>query len=482
MPLIDPDTVKNHYDLAIAGTGFGSMFFLHGFIERFPQARVLLVEWGAYRDHDWQIKNRRNSDFDCEQLYKRSADEKPWYFTIGYGGGTNCWWAQTPRFMPNDFQLKTKYGVGEDWPLSYEDIEPYYLLAEQIMMIAGPSDLARHYPRSGPYPQPPHHISSIDKVMKAAMADYHFAVPTARLRVPVGSRGACCDSAVCHLCPTEAKFTALNTFGSLLANSNIDLLTGARVLAVEMTAGTATGLRYSTARRDSTVKADLIAIGCNGLYSPFILMRSGLKHAVLGKFLHEKIVLNFEVELNGLDNFDGGTPIPGHNISWVDGEHRREAGAAVVYFSNNFPGYALRSEWGRWRQTLPIEVFVEDLPQDRNMVVDDGGQVPAVTHGARSSYTTNGIDRAVKNLPSLLSPLPVERITRHPDSPTGFHIQGTCRMGKDPAISIVDDGLVHHSVRNLLVLGTAVWPSCGTANPSLTAAALSLRAAAQLTS
>lgn len=318
--------------------------------------------------------------------------------------------------------------------------------------------------------------------MKAAMVDYHFAVPTARLRVPIGSRGSCCDSAACDLCPTEAKFTALNTFGPLIARSNVDLLTDARVLAVEMTAGKATGLRYARAGRESLVKAELVAVGCNALYSPFILMRSGLKHDVLGKFLHENVVLNFEVELNGLNNFDGGTPSPGHNISWIDGEHRRESGGAVVYFSNNFSGYGLRTEWGRWRQTLPIEVFVEDLPQESNMIADEGGQVPTVKHDSRSNYALNGVERVVKNLPVLLSPLPVERIIRHPDSPTGFHIQGTCRMGKDPASSIVDANLVHHSIRNLLVLGTAVWPSCGIANPSLTAAALSLRAAARLAS
>jgi hypothetical protein len=208
-------------------------------------------------------------------------------------------------------------------------------------------------------------------------------------------------------------------------------------------------------------------------------MRSGLKHSVLGKYLHEKIILNFEVQLNGLDNFDGGIPISGHNVSWGDGEHRRQGGAAVVYFSNNFSADGLRAEWGRWRQTLPIEVLVEDLPQESNMVVDDGDQVPTVRHTGYSSYARKGIERVEKRLPELLSPLPVERIVRLPDCPTANHIQGTCRMGKDPASSIVDDGLVHHRVRNLFVLGTSVWPSCGTATPSLTAAALSLRAAAQ---
>jgi choline dehydrogenase-like flavoprotein len=455
------------------------MFFLHGYLKRFPQNRILLVEWGAYRDHAWQLQNIRNSSFDSDELIVRQRDQKPWFFTVGFGGGTNCWWGATPRLAPNDFRLKSKYGVGEDWPLSYDDLEPYYLAAEQVMLVAGPDDLAKRYPRSGPYPQPPHHMSSVDKVMKRAMPDHHFAVPTARLRIPVGNRGSCCDSARCNLCPTEAKFTALNTFGPLIDLPNVDLIVNARVLAVEMAAGKARGLRYSVDGRERTARGDLVAVGCNGIHTPFILMRSGFKHRALGKYLHEKSVMQFEVLLDGLDNFDGGIPHSGCNVLWVDGDHRKEAAAAFIFFGNHY-FHGLRTEPGRWRQTLPLEVLVEDLPQETNMVVDEGGDMPVVHHPSRSDYNRRGAERALAKLPELLAPLPVERIIRHPDHLTAAHIQGTCRMGADPASSIVDADLVYHEVRNLLVLGTAVWPSCASANPSLTAAALSLRAAARL--
>ncbi len=476
MPLINPDAIEDGYDLVIAGTGFGSMFFLHGYLKRFPRDRVLLIEWGAYRDHAWQLENQRNSDLDCEQLYVRRQGEKPWFFSIGFGGGTNCWWAQTPRLAPNDFRLKSKYGVGEDWPLTYDELEPYYLAAEKVMLVAGPDDLHKRYPRSGPYPQPPHNMSSVDKLMKAAMPDHHFAVPCARLRLPVANRGACCDSVACSLCPTEAKFTALNTFGPLIDLPNVHLVANTRVLAVDMVGGKAKGLRYSIGGRERGVAGNLVAVGCNAIQTPFILMRSGFEHPALGKYLHEKTVVQFEVLLNGLDHFDGGIPTTGCNTIWLDGEHRREGGGALVYFINHFRD-GMRTEWGRWRQTLPIEVFVEDLPQEANMVADEGGDMPVVRHPSRSSYNQRGVERVVAKLPELLAPLPVERVIRRADLPTGFHIQGTCRMGADPASSIVDAGLVHHKVRNLLVLGTSVWPSCSTANPSLTAAALSLRAA-----
>lgn len=474
--LVNSENTGQSYDLVVAGSGFGSLFFLEGYLKRFPKARCLLLEWGSYRDADWQVANQKNGDIDPQQTFTSRSDEKPWNFSIGFGGGTNCWWAQTPRLAPNDFRLKTKYGVGEDWPISYDEIEPYYVEAEQIMQVAGADDTTSFYPRSASYPQPAHALSTVDRMMKAKMPEHHFAAPTARLSRSIGSRGTCCNTVNCSYCPTQAKFTALNTFQHLTQSPQIDILVNAKVLAVETEGGHATGLRYELGGKENVAKGDLVALGCNAIHTPFILMRSGLDHPVLGRYLHEKQVVSVDVFLDGIDHFDGGVPISGFNTLWVDGDHRKTAAAALVYFVNHFKTNGLRTEWGRWRQTLPLEIFVEDIPGADNRVVDNGSDRPAVEHPSRSTYCQKGIERALEKLPEMLAALPVERIERNRDIPTGSHVQGTCRMGSSPETSIVDGGLIHHGVRNLLVLGTAVWPSCATANPSLTAAALSLRA------
>lgn len=479
MPRITPDAVADGYDLIIAGTGFGALFFLEGWLKRRPRARALLLEWGAYQDADWQRANQMNSEIAAADTYIGQPGEKPWNFTIGYGGGTNCWWAQTPRLTESDLKLKSTYGVGEDWPLSYADIEPYYCEAEAIMQIAGSPGLARHYKSSRAYPQPAHNVSSVDKLMMAAAPDRHFAAPCARLRIATGARAACCATARCHLCPVEAKFTALNTFGDLIDNPRVDLLTQARVRHVEASGGVARAVEYEAGGRRHRVTGEMIALAANGIQTPFILLQSGFEHPVLGRYLHEKRIAMAEVNLDGLDNFDGGAPISGMNISLLDGEHRHEAAAATTYFVNEWR-YGLRPEYGRWRQSIPIEFMVEDIPSIENGVFDEGGDLPVVRHGAHSEYCERGVARCFEKLPELLSPLPVESITRREDVPTGSHVQGTCRMGADPAQSIVDRDLVHHETRNLLILGTAVFPTCGSVNPSLTAAALSLRAAARI--
>jgi len=147
----------------------------------------------------------------------------------------------------------------------------------------------------------------------------------------------------------------------------------------------------------------------------------------------------------------------------------------------NWPIHGFRLDPGRWRQVMPLQLMAEVLPDDENRIfLATDSPVPTVYHGSRSEYATRGLDRAFAGLPELLAPLPVERIESRGHRDSEAHMQGSLRMGRDPSDSVVDAGHVHHTVRNLVVVGTSVFPSCGIANPSLTAAALSLRAASRL--
>ena len=484
MPFIEADQAEDAYDVVIGGTGFGALFLLHRILETQPRARVLMLEWGSLRDVSWQIAERRNAEIADVDTFTTTPGEKPWNFTIGFGGGTNCWGGQTPRLHPSDFQLRSKYGVAVDWPVTYDELEPYYLAAEQIMQIAGSNEWGLHYPRSGPYPQPPHAMSTVDTMLKAAMPDLHFPNSAARLRIPMNGRGSCCSSDDCSFCPTGARFTVHNALMHLFDPERVHVALGAKVLAVETAAGRATGLRYVANGEERVARGDLVVLGCNAIHTPFIMMRSGLSHPILGRYLHEKQILQYEVFLDGVDHFDGVMPVSGMNISLLDGEHRREAGAALVGIVNSWRSgiyrSGLRPEYGRWRQVLPLEIFVEDIPLETNGVFDEGGDMPVVRHPTRSEYAARGVARVEEKLPELLASLPVERIARLQDALTGSHVQGTVRMGTDPAASVVDKDMLHHEVRNLMVVGTAVFPTCGTGNPSLTAAALSLRAAQRL--
>jgi choline dehydrogenase-like flavoprotein len=476
MPLIHPDRIRDSYIAVIIGSGFGSLFFLQEFLKTKRTGRVLIVEWGGYKTHDWQVENKANSIFETEKLYTRGSGERSWHYSIGFGGGTNCWWAQCPRNHPNDFRLKTKYGVGVDWPLSYDELAPFYHEAEQTMLIAGPDDLGAHYPDSGSYAQPPHRMNDIDRIMKSAQPDMHFVMPNGRLSRPVGARGACCGTAECRWCPVDAKFTAFNSLQHIIEHDDVDICVDSQVVLIDNQNRVARGIHFLNGGKEYYVRGDLIVLGANGLHSPILLQQSGFKHPIIGKYLHEKIECAVEVFLDGVNNFGGSTITTGMNLSMLDGDHRSQHGSALLLFENTW-GWGMRSEYGRWREVLPITIIVEALPQETSTVTVSSDGRPHVSFPKQSEYGLKGVQAAIDNLSKVLKPLPVERIeVRHIDQ-ISVHLQGTLRMGTDPSQSVVDAGQIHHDVRNLIVVGSAVFPTAGSAPPSLTVAALSLRAA-----
>ncbi|WP_334656829.1 GMC family oxidoreductase [Sphingomonas panaciterrae] len=463
------------FDLVIVGSGFGSSFYLQRMLARNASSRILVLEWGGHRTHDWQIAQGRHSDTPDADTYVSDSD-KPWKFTIGLGGGTNCWFAQTPRFHPSDFALRSRYGVGSDWPLRYEDLEQYYVDAETIMSVSGDPQMAAMFPRSAPFPQPPHRFTAPDRLLAEAQPGQHFAMPTARARVATKDRPACCASFRCTLCPVDAKFTLNNGLIDIYSHPGVTVVLNAQVVRFETSGNNVHSAVVEYAGRDWKVKGDRFVLGANAIHSPAILHRSDMGGGYTGLGLHESYGCHVEVLLDGLDNFDGSTITTGLNFGLYDGEHRSEMGGAIVYTENRWL-HGLRAIPGRMRQSLPIMVVVEELVEDRNAVTvgQDGRAV--VSYAGPSDYAVRGQRRALDKLPKLLEPLPVERIIFRSQRPTESHLQGTLRMGRDPRTSVVDGAQVHHRWRNLTVVGSSVFSTCSAMNPSLTVAALSLRAA-----
>ena len=480
MPLISPDNIAGDYEVVVIGSGFGSLFFLQKHLQKKPPGRrVLVLEWGQVNTHAWQLENLKNSPVRDEDTFHRQPGEKPWTYTIGLGGGTNCWESQVPRFHPYDFKIHTTYGRGVDWPISYEDLEPYYLEAEHVMMVAGDEDIGAVYPRSGPFLQPPHRLSTPDEILKKAQPDKHFAFPMARLSQPHDGRSACCATARCPLCPVDAKWTALNGMQGVLQHPDLDIVLGARVTAIDHAAGVAQGVRFESGGKDRKVGADFVVLGANAIQSPHLLMRSGFDRYPIGRYLHEKTQVTVDVYLDGIDHFDGGSGVTGMNTSLLHGPHRKTHGGAFIRIENPWR-YPLRTEYGRWRQVMPVSMLVPTEPLPENRVMLGADDQPEVHHPTVSKYGSDGIAWALEKLPEVLSPLPVEKIEYVGLADSAFHIQGTLRMGTDPKESVVDGDLLMHDVRNLMVVGTSLLPTCGSGNPSLTAAALSLRAADRL--
>ncbi|MGE0118036.1 MAG: GMC oxidoreductase [Dongiaceae bacterium] len=475
MPFIRTSQVEESYDLVVIGSGFGSLFFVHKTLLLNPKLRILMLERGEATPYEEQVAAGRNSPIAAESTFA-TPHEKIWNFTIGFGGGTNCWYGQTPRMHPHDFETRSRYDIGQDWPLSYDDLEPYYCEAEYVMQIAGPDDLAVMFPRSRPYPQPPHRLSTPDEIMKRAQPDHHFAMPTARARLATATRNPCCASARCSLCPVNAKFTAYNGFQHLIDHPSLSILTQAKVTHLDVEAGVVRRARFESAASRRTAGGALFVLGANAIHGPAILLSSGLGTPLTGVGINEQAGFQVEVLLDGVDGLDGGSITSGINYALVDGDFRRRHGGAMIMFDNRWT-YGLRREFGRWRQTLPLVVTVENPPTDNSRVAIGNDDVPEVRYPALTDYALAGIDAARARLQHVLAPLPIEEIRFQGLRPTESHIQSSLRMGRTLQDSVVDPDQIHHRVRNLIVVGSSVFPSCPTANPSLTVAALALRAA-----
>ncbi len=473
--------MTERYDAIIVGTGFAGAFFLLRYLQHAPaDARVLVLERGDTDTKAWQLANRATSSIPLDAVYHNATPSKLWLTSPGLGGNSKCWWAGAMRMMPNDFRLRSRYGVGDDWPLSYDDLEDHYGTVEQVMLVSGPSDSPM--PRSRPFPLPPHRFSDPDLLLKKKFPDSWFHPATARASVATGQRGVCCASGVCELCPVDAKFTIQNGLPDLYKDPRVQLQLHCTVDSVETSAGIASGVNYRERGEAKQARADLVVLAASALFNPHILLRSNIHHRLLGKRLSDQYEMNVCVDLAGVKAYNGSTVITGNGYMFYDGEHRRDAAACIIETWNSpftFQDAPLRSEPGRWRERQYLRFIFDELPLETNTVgiYEADPRLAETRHYGYSDYARRGAARIPMMIDKLAEALPIERVVTIDEALSSGHIQGTVVMGRLPETSIVDSFLAHHQIRNLLVLGASAFPTAIPGLPTLTVSALSLRAA-----
>jgi choline dehydrogenase-like flavoprotein len=474
--------MSTHYDVIVVGTGFAATFFLLRYLEHAPSnARVLVLERGNEDSKPWQLENQLTSSIAPEEVFNNLTPDKEWYTSPGFGGNSKCWLGGTTRFMPGDFKLKSRYGVGTDWPISYEDLAPHYDVVEQTMLISGPSDSPM--PRSQPFPLPPHRLSDPDVLLKKRFPDGWYHMATSRASIATGKRGVCCVTGVCLLCPVDAKFTVQNTLAHLYKDPRVVLRLRATVETLETAAGIVQAVNYREAAAVQRDTADLVVLGASALFNPHILLRSGIDHPLTGKLLHEQLPVYVTLDLKGVKCYNGSTILSGLGYLFYEGEHRKDHAACMIETWSSPFGYrrdgALRTERGRWTERVMFGFLFDDIPQMQNTVSYDPKNpgVAQVKFTEYSEYAMRGSDRIPQMIDKLAEALPIERVVETGRGSTAAHIQGTVVMGDDPHTSVVDRYLMHHQYRNLLVLGASSFVSASPAYPTLTVSALSLWAA-----
>jgi len=472
----------DNYDLVVIGTGFASSFFLRKYLSKNDKKKKILV---LEKGHVYPYAERLKVEKGLSSPYQKYASpwqenivnlnsKKVWQFTTAYGGSSNCWWGCTPRFMPNDFNMKSRYGIAQDWPISYDELDPYYYEAEEIMSVSGPEDTP--FPRNGKYPLPPHTFSIVDKILHKKYGNQYVSQATARASRGLTHRNSCMALSTCHTCPVNAKFTIENSGMDIYQDSRVEVVYGCAVFSLETVNDVVRKVLYVKDGQDHSIGGEVVVLGANPFFNSNILLNAGDKNPLTGKGIGEQLGMQVQIYLNDMQNVGGSSWVNANGYMLYDGEHRKDFAACLIEV-NNAP-YFIRVERGKQLNVASFRMVFEDLPIASNYVATTVNKlIPEVHFNERSSYALRGIDNMKNKLPEILSCLPVEKIIYQDTEPNEGHIIGGTRMSNDKNDGVVDKHLIHHQYRNLFVLGAGAFTTYGPSNPTLTLSALSLFAA-----
>lgn len=472
------------YDLVVIGTGFASSFFLKKYLEKSSaDKKVLILERGQFFPHAARLDQVRGKNVElvgkleeARKSFVNKNTNKDWPFDVNFGGSSNCWWGCVPRFMPSDFKLKSQFGVGADWPITYDELENYYCEAEAIMSIAGPDNTP--YSMSRPYPQPPHQLNTIDKLMQEKYGNQYISQPAARASRNVGKRSVCCTSYVCNLCPIDSKFTIENTLKELYDDPRVTLQYGAKVYSFETVNNAIKKVLFSLDGKDEVVEGEVVALGANSIFNSHILLNAGDSNKFTGSGISEQLGTYAYFYFKDLNNVGGGTSLSANGYMMYDGERRKTMSSCLIE-NHNEP--FIRNEFGKWRHMAKFKFVFEDIPSEENRILLTSDRfIPEIDYKKHTSYVDKAMDNLEKDIDTYFSFLPIERVELDGYfQRTEAHNLSTTRMSENAGNGVVDKNLIHHQFRNLFVLGGSVFPSISAANPSLTISALSLKAADQ---
>ncbi len=431
------------------------------------------------------------------------------------GGGTFSYGAMAWRFMEKDFRMRSTYGAVEgstldDWPIGYQDLEPYYEKAEWEMGVSG-DDTANPFkaPRRKPLPMPPLPPGKEHQVLQPAakrLGLHPFDIPMLRNTVPYNGRRACmrCRWCVGFACELSARTGTHNTvIPAALATGNCELRTGCMTKEILLdNSARATGVAYFDSHdRLQEQPADLVIVCGGAIESARLLLNT--KHKLFPTGLgnrHDWVGRNLQSHsysgANGLFDFDTFDDLgPGASIAICDYNHGNPGLAGGAMLANEFIRLPYQfmaqvppwvSRWGRehkefvrnaYKRTIVVTGPVQEMPifdarvQLDPKVKDHWGIPVARLSGGRHPHTIEiGRYIAGKAEAWLKEAGAVQTWKRTPPKSLsgGQHQAGTCRMGNDPKTSVVDKDCRIHDVDNVYVIDASVHATNGGFNPVLT--------------
>ena len=486
------------------------------FPEKVPTKKRQTVAPLQKLEKKWQDLKSRNR---FTGFYNPGDRRGNWGYShvVGLGGSTLHFTGEAHRMNPQAMRMRSRFGVAADWPMDYAELEPFYLEVERLIGVAGPAQNTVH-PRSAPFPLPAHKFSyATQKIAEGCRTlGYDFiANARAALSEPYDGRPACNYCGQCTRgCPRTDKGSVDVTFiPKAVESGNCTIRTESTVLRI--LAGKddrVDGVEYidkAGALHKATGRAVIVA--CGAVETPRMLLASdglGNESGQVGKHFMETLYWI----ASGLHDEPLGSHrgLPADGICWdfnapdaipdIVGGFRfgstvQEADLAGprAYATRAVGGWgrahkqAMRDKFGR---ALSVGAIGESLPHPRSFidldpVVNDKHGIPkARIHSHLDDTELSRLAFMAKTVRQVMDASGAGDIFEEYGAYDGFqptHVFGTCRMGTDPADSVVDPYGRSHRWRNLVVADASVFPSSGGGeSPALTIEALAVRGARHL--
>jgi choline dehydrogenase-like flavoprotein len=405
--------------------------------------------------------------------------------------------------------MHSLYGVAQDWPISYEKLEPYYGRAEKALGVAGAADDPLASPRSTAYPLPAFPHSYSDGFFRKDCDTLGIAIhhlPQARNSLPYGNRSQCRACGTCHVCPTGAKATTeLTHIAQAGKTANARVITDVTVLRLELhdSQRVRSVIYAGHDRREHRLFAQIFVIAAGAVETPRLLLLStspefpnGLANSsgVLGKHFmtHPIVDITGRARQRVYPYRIGFSTAISRQFSVKRDKARH--GAFLLEFLNSAGPTPeriaqLSGKWGKelrqhveteFGYILGIRIYCEELPYAENSIslnprVRDyfGNPVPHITHDI-GDYERETLNAGKKVATEILGAIGAADI-RAGQMRFAAHQIGTHRMGNDPRTSVVDANLRAHDVSNLYLVGSGSFPTATCSHPTLTIAALAIR-------
>lgn len=436
------------------------------------------------------------------------------------GSGTVSYGAMAWRYMPEDFKMKSTYGEVEgstldDWPISYDDLEPFYEKAEWEIGVTGDGDSNPYAARRNkPYPMPPFEQNKDGKILSNAakrLGLHPFPIPMLRNSVSYNNRPACIRNRTCvgYQCPVDAKNGTHNTVIPVaIKTGNCEVRTNCQVAEIlSHPDGKVKGVRYFDENdREQHQTSDLIVVSASATESARLLLNSKTDLFPGGLGNNNDIVgRNFQghsyTGAFGIFDFEIKTYTgPGATFGICDYNHHNDGiiGGGLLcnefnrmpyMFSQTRPPGAAR--WGKehkafqvnnLKKTTELHGPIQEMPKrDIRVFIDpkvkDYWGIPVIAF----SGTKHPLDyEHCKFLSSRAEEILLEAGAEFTwqsvggrGGPSGFQHQcGTIRMGNDPKTSVVNRFGQVHDIDNLFVADGSVFVTSGGFNPVLTIMAI----------